>query len=187
MSPITHLLMGWTVANAAPALNRRDRALVTLAGVIPDLDGLGVVAEWWTRGAAQPLTWWSDYHHLLGHNLGFCLLTAGLAAGIASRRAATFLLAILNFHLHLLGDLAGSRGPEGEVWPIPYLLPFSADWQLAWPGQWALNAWPNFLITALLLGWTLRLAHRRGFSPLEMISTRADAIFVDALRRRFPR
>jgi hypothetical protein len=28
MSPITHFLMGWAVANSAPSLSKRDRALV---------------------------------------------------------------------------------------------------------------------------------------------------------------
>lgn len=44
MSPVTHFLTGWVLANAAD-LNRRDRAVVTLAAVVPDADGLGVVAE----------------------------------------------------------------------------------------------------------------------------------------------
>jgi len=91
----------------------------------------------------------------------------------------------LAFHLHLLGDLVGSRGPDGYQWPIPYLYPFSAQWTLAWPGQWELNAWPNILITALVLGITLYLAWKRGCSPLEMVSLKADAAFVTGLRKRF--
>jgi len=77
MSPVTHLLVGWLTANAVE-LNRRERACVTLAGVIPDVDGLGIVAEVVTKDSAHPLTWWSDYHHLLGHNLGFCLFVTEL-------------------------------------------------------------------------------------------------------------
>ncbi|MGO9084724.1 MAG: hypothetical protein ACLQBK_05815 [Candidatus Sulfotelmatobacter sp.] len=50
-----------------------------------------------------------------------------------------------------------------------------------------MNAWPNVAITIALLFGTLWLAWRRGFSPLEMISAKADAAFVEALRRRFPR
>ena len=34
---------------------------------------------------------------------------------------------------------------------------------------------------------TLWLAWLRGFSPLEMVSEKADAIFIAALRQRFPR
>ena len=70
MSPITHFLLGWTVASAAPSLNRRERAVVTIAGVIPDIDGLGIVAEILTRNSERPLNWWSEYHHAL-HNIGF--------------------------------------------------------------------------------------------------------------------
>jgi len=33
MNPITHFLLGWTVANADVSLSRRERAAVTLAGV----------------------------------------------------------------------------------------------------------------------------------------------------------
>ncbi len=95
------------------------------------------------------------------------------------------MLACVSFHLHLLCDLVGARGPDGEQWPVPYLLPFSNTWQLTWSGQWALNAWPNFLFTASLIALALWLAVKRGFSPLEMLSSRADAAVVAALRGRF--
>ena len=49
MRPITHLLMGWAVANSAPSLDKPERAMVTWAGVVPDIDGLGIVADWLTR------------------------------------------------------------------------------------------------------------------------------------------
>ena len=64
---------------------------------------------------------------------------------------------------------------------------FSSAVQLSWHGQWALNAWPNLVITIGLLLLTLELAWWRGFSPLEMISTKADLVFVAALQKRFPR
>ncbi|MBI3875182.1 MAG: metal-dependent hydrolase [Verrucomicrobia bacterium] len=182
---MTHFLAGWAVANAV-RLGRHDRALVTLAGVVPDADGLGIIAEIATRGSSHPLNWFSDYHHVLGHNLGFALLTALAAFALARDRCRTTALALASFHLHLLCDLLGARGPDGEQWPIPYLLPFSRAWQLTWPGQWALNAWPNFVITALLIALMFRLAWRRGYSPLEMFSPRADAVFVETLRRRWP-
>ncbi len=28
------------------------------------------------------------------------------------------LLVLFSFHLHLLGDLVGARGPDGDQWPI---------------------------------------------------------------------
>jgi hypothetical protein len=56
MSPITHFLTGWVVANSAH-LNRRDRFLVTLAGIVPDLDGLDIVAEIATENTSNFLPW----------------------------------------------------------------------------------------------------------------------------------
>ncbi len=184
MNPITHLLVGWGLANSAP-LNRLERACITLAGVAPDFDGLGIIVDVATQNSAAPTEWWGTYHHILGHNLAF-----GLAAGTATflvskgRWLATF-LALLSFHLHLFGDIVGARGPDGDQWPIPYLLPFSHEWQLAWSGQWELNAWPNFLITIVLLSITFYLAWGRGYSPIEMVSVRADRAFVATLRQRF--
>lgn len=182
---MTHLLLGWVTANVAP-LNRRERAMVTIAGVIPDADGLGLIAEIATRHSEKPLMWWSEYHHVLGHNLGFCLLVMVLASSFAQRRVLTAALVFVSFHTHLIGDLVGARGPDGEQWPIPYLAPFTQAWQWTWSGQWPLNGWPNMLITALLLGMTLWLARTRGYSPLELISSRANDSVVHALRKRFP-
>ncbi len=186
MSPVTHLLVGWVVANTAN-LNRQERTAVTVAGAASDLDGFGVIAEIFTRGSDNPLPWLSEYHHVLGHNLAFGLLVAGASALVATRRWKTAGLALLAFHLHLLGDLIGARGPDGYQWPIPYLLPLSNAWQWTWGGQWALNAWPNILITVAALGVTLTLAWQRGYSPLEMVSLSLDGHFVGALRHRFPR
>jgi hypothetical protein len=186
MSPITHFFMGWVVANTVPSLMKRERAFVTLASVVPDIDGLGIIAEKLSQNSSHPLNWWSDYHHLLGHNVGFALLVSVMAAAFGQQKFKVLLLAFLSFHLHLLGDLVGARGPDGDQWPIPYLLPFSNHMQLTWSGQWALNAWPNIVITSALIVTTVVLARARGFSPLEMFSTKADAAFVRALRNRFP-
>lgn len=182
MSPITHFLAGWALAHTAK-LNPRERMLVSVAGVIPDLDGFGIVVDLATRGATD---WWGHFHHELGHNLGFCLLVTVVFACLAKRKGVTALLVFLSFHLHLLCDIIGARGPDGDQWPIPYLEPFSHVPRLVWSGQWALNAWPNMLITAALIALALRWAWQRGYSPLEMVSTRADAVFVATLRRRFP-
>lgn len=185
MSPVTHFLTGWVLANTA-TLSRRDRALVTLAGIVPDVDGLGAIADILTRRSEHPLDWFARYHHSL-HNLGFALMVALLAYGLGNRRGKVAALAFVSFHLHLLEDVLGARGPDGYQWPIPYLMPFSSSVQVMWHGQWALNAWPNFAITLALLLVTFYSAWQRGYSPLEMVSSKADAVFVDALRRRFPR
>ena len=184
MNPVTHLLVGWTVANAT-TLTQRERALVAVAGIIPDVDGFGIVTDFLTRNSAQPLEWWGKFHHVLAHNLGFGLGVGVATFCLASHRWVAASLALLSFHLHLVGDLVGARGPDGDQWPIPYLSPFSQGWQLVWKGQWALNAWPNFVITGALLVLAFYLAWRRAFSPLELVSSRADQAFVKTLRGRF--
>lgn len=184
MHPITHLLTGWALANAF-RLERRERAVVTLAAVIPDIDGLGIIPELLTQGSAHPLTWGSDYHRLL-HNLTFCLAVSAAGMFFVKRRWKVGALTLLSLHLHLLFDLLGSRGPEdGYLWPVPYLWPFIRDREPAWNGQWAINAWPNIALTVLLLAAAFRLAWKRGFSPFELLSSKLDRLFVEALRRRF--
>jgi len=184
MNPASHLLLSWTVANAAD-ITRRDRALVTLSGIIPDIDGVGIIAELLTENTSMPLIWYSKYHHVLGHNLGLSLILAAAVFLFSINRRISAVLAFVAFQLHLLGDLVGSRGPDGYQWPIPYFFPFSTDWTLSWDGQWELNAWPNILVSLLLLGITLYLAWKRGHSPLEMISLKADTALVAQLRKRF--
>jgi hypothetical protein len=182
MSPITHLLIGWTLAESA-ALERRDRALVTLAGVVPDLDGAGILVDFAT-GRHPAVGAYTAYHHVLGHNLPAAIAFTGLVFCCARRRLVCAALSFLAFHLHLLGDLVGSAGPGGSLWTLAYLYPFS-DRAFVWDGQWELNAWPNLLVTVVLLALIGVWAVRRGRTPVELVSPRADAAVVRALRARF--
>jgi membrane-bound metal-dependent hydrolase YbcI (DUF457 family) len=183
MSPATHFLTGWVLATAV-GLNRRERAAVTVAAVIPDVDGLGMIPELLTRHSQHPLLWFSLYHHAL-HSLLFALVVSVGIFFLSNRRFAPAALALLAFHLHLLEDLVGSRGPDGFDWPIPYLFPFSHRWDWSWAGQWELNGWPNLVLTAGLLCMTLWMANRRGYSPVDLISPKADSRVVAAIRKRF--
>ena len=184
MNPITHFLAGWAVANVAD-LNHRERLAVTIAGVIPDIDAAGILVEKLTLESETPLLWWTDYHHVLTHNIGFCIVVCAMVFAVSRKKYTAMGLAALSFHLHLLGDIIGARGPEGYPWPIPYLLPFSNAWQITWEGQWEINAWPNVLITLTLLATAFYFAWKRGFSFLSFLSATADRIFVDTLRNRF--
>jgi inner membrane protein len=184
MSPVTHILIGWLVGNGG-TLEMRERTAITLAGVAPDLDGAGLVAEYLTRDGAHPLMWYSTYHHVLGHNLLFGMVVTLATLGFARDRWKTCVLSFFSFHLHLLGDIVGSRGPDGFEWPIQYLFPFSTKFQLCWQGQWELNAWPNFAITAVALLIALYVAWKKERSPVAMFSVSADQAFVKALRKRF--
>ena len=179
----THILTGWGLAESVGSLTRRERAAIVIAAAVPDIDGVGILAEIATRDAAAPLLWWTNYHHILGHNVFFAVIYATIAAALASPR--TGLLSFLGVHLHILGDVLGSRGPDNYQWPIPYLYPFHDEPQLVWEGQWYLNAAPNFVITGALIAMTLYLAWRRGYSIVGLVSERADAIFVNVLRQRF--
>jgi len=184
MSPITHLLAGWLVANGSRRFNRRERAVITLAGISPDIDGFGIAAEALTRNGGNPLLWWSNYHHVLGHNLLFGLFVALAAFLLTARNGKAAVFAFLSVNLHFLADFVGARGPGDDRWVIPYFLPFSPR-EFSWSGQWELNAWPNFVITGILIIATFYLAWKRGYSPLEIASPRADAAFVQTLRQRF--
>ena len=154
MSPVTHFLLSWTIANAPGETTRRDRALVAIGGIIPAIDGLGVVVDFVTRFTSEtPTRLFHTYHHEIGHNIGFAAFCTAAAFALASKgkRWTIAALVLLTFHLHLICDVAGSKGPDGSQWPIPYLLPFSDAWQITWAGQWELNAWPNLALTGALI------------------------------------
>jgi LexA-binding, inner membrane-associated putative hydrolase len=206
MSPVTHFFAGWMLASAFPSkqptsLTRREKILVVGAALVPDLDGAGIIPELLSRSTSHPLPWFSEYHHTL-HTLSFALLCTvaasfvvwsrrsqgtnpGRCAPTASRACLIATLVFVSFHLHLLCDLVGARGPDGYQWPIPYLRPFSSALQLSWHGQWFLNGWQNFLITAMLLATSLWIGWKYASTPLELASVRANEAFVHTLRRRF--
>jgi hypothetical protein len=58
VSPFNHAMLSWLAAQGLP--ERRDRRLVVLAGVAPDLDGLSVLG-----GLANYGRW----HHVVTHNV----------------------------------------------------------------------------------------------------------------------
>ena len=78
-----------------------------------------------------------------------------------------------------------ARGPDGNTWGIPYFLPFSDYVPLEVSWQWQLNAWPNFLITFLCLGFAVWAGLKRGRTFVEVFHLKADAAVVEVLRRRF--
>jgi len=185
MSPITHLLASWLVA-VHTTDNPRDCRLVALAGLAPDLDGLGLVLDMAGNVIrhTDSFYYYQMYHHSLLHGLPGALVTAGLLAVLARRRARVFLLGLIAFHLHLICDLLGSRGPEfGDFWPIYYLAPVANHPMWLWRGQWRLDGWQNQLITLGLLVWMFAFALKRGQSVVSVFSQRADAVFVQTLRK----
>lgn len=180
MSPVTHFLIGWSVGSLS-RVSRKERILVAIAGVAPDIDGIGLLFDLASRDSLHSA--WSRYHHVLAHNIIFALILSAFAYCLATRRSATALLTFASFHLHLLGDLVGSRAPD-EIWNIPYLLPFSGR-EFYWSGQWPLNSWQNLLITLAFVALGLYQGWYRGVSPVEVFSAQGNEQLVQALRGRF--
>ena len=204
MNPITHALISWGIANVPNNTTRRQRVLVTLAGIIPDVDGLGMLIDKSVGLFTEdPTRFYHQYHRVLGHNVVWAaLVVAGfvILAGPA-RRLLTAGLVAVTFHMHLVCDVLGARGPptmfspKGDIWGIPYFyVPFFgpniADdpnhplwWK--WEDQWELNAWPNMLITVLIMLFCAYMAVRAKRTILEVINLRLDGAVVNTIRARF--
>lgn len=179
MNLITHALIGWC-AGLHSCRPRAEVVAVAAASVIPDIDAFGALIDLARGGEAE---WFTAYHHKFGHCLPFCLLLVVLAW--LWRKNARLCLWIAGiFHLHLLCDLIGARGPDGYQWPVYYLFPFS-DRGLTWAYQWEINAWPNILLTVLLILSFLWQTASYGYSPLSLLSKSADRSFVETLQKRF--
>jgi hypothetical protein len=169
MNPIVHAELAWLCSQKLA--RRRDRILVTVAGIAPDLDGLTILGG---------LEAYASYHHLLFHGFPGALLTAACCALLARQKWQVTLLALFAFHLHLLCDLAGS----GPGWPIYYFWPVNRhEW--FWDGQWDLASWQNSTIglVATLACLACALVFRR--TVVELFSLKGDAAVTAALRARF--
>lgn len=186
MSPVTHFLLSWTLAERS-ATTRRERAWITFAGIAPDLDGLGLMVDVANQAFGRPESlWFEKFHHSLLHGLPGAALLLVAAALSGVRQGRTFLLLLASFHLHLLCDVVGSRGPSPkDIWSIDYLGPLSHAWNWSWSQQWPLNGWQNFTLSALLILGCLVRTVRTGVSPASLFSQRVDAIVVATLRRRW--
>ena len=184
MNPETHLLASWVIGAIATD-NERDCRLVALAGFLPDLDGLGLLVDAANRALGGRKTFFYEhYHHYLLHGLVGGILLTMLLTYFSRRKWRVALLTFLVFHLHLLCDLVGSRGPDPvDLWPLFYFGPFTKDPMWIWKGQWPLDAWPNRLLTVALFAWALWLAVGRGYSFVGVFSRRLDKVFVEVLRK----
>jgi hypothetical protein len=190
MAPATHLLASWIIA-AKTTDNPRDCRLVALAGVLPDLDGLGYVVDVFNSVVRNQRTeYYQQFHHLWLHGLLGAVATTAVLVCFARRRGRVAILALLAYHLHLLCDLIGSRGPDPtDLWPIFYLAPLTlhSSWLRmhsvwSWKYQWPLFGWQNSVISIVLFVWAMAMAIKRGDSIIGVFNRRADAVFVGKLR-----
>jgi hypothetical protein len=186
VSPLTHLVASWLAAVATTS-NPRDRKLVTVAGVLPDADGLGAVADVvgsWISGKECTFYYYQQYHHMLLHGWPGAIVISMLLTIFARQRGRVLLLCLLTYHLHLLCDLIGSRGPtSGDFWPIYYSEPVFRYPIWIWKHQWRLDGWQNQIIFVALFLASLWVAVKKGSSFVEVFSTRLDSVFVEVLRK----
>jgi len=167
VNPLVHGELSWL---AAQKLNdRRDRLLVTVGGVIPDLDGLSLL------GGVDAYARW---HHVLTHGALSAVLLCGVVTFFARNKLAVFLLGLAAFHLHLVCDLLGS----GPGWPLYYLWPFSRA-ETYWSGQWDLASWQNTLIGLVTTLLVLACAKPFGRTIVELFSVKYDADVVKVVRK----
>jgi len=146
---LTHAGIGWIVASLGPG-PRKDRWLIVLVSLLPDLDGIGIL---WS----EPV--YLATHRVVGHGLLFGSLLTGAVMVLADRRVVSAVLAAVSVQLHVLLDVVGTGGP-----PIRYLWPFSS-WGLTYDGHWTLAAWQNALVMGLTLLGVLATAWWRGRRP----------------------
>src|SRR5471030_3016805 len=100
MSRITHFLVGWTTLERTQPADR-DKALVVLAGLAPDLDGLGIIVDFATRtlGLAEA-NYYQEFHRVYGHGLPAALVIAAFVACVATNKWRAATGAFIAVHLH---------------------------------------------------------------------------------------
>jgi LexA-binding, inner membrane-associated putative hydrolase len=171
--PPIHLALSWLVGHRLR--HRRDRVLVTWAGVVPDVDA---ISRLWGIGA------YSRYHHVLAHGLVAAVLVALACWAAAKERWKVLVLALATFHLHLICDLLGS-GVDKEPWSITYLWPWS-DKEIYVTFGWDLSSPQNGLIWLAAVALTVWIGIKQGHTFAETFMTaHADAKIVEVLRKVF--
>lgn len=165
---VGHGQVGWFLARGC-GLEARDRKLVTVAAMLPDLDGLSILGGYDLYFRA---------HHVWLHSVFGALAFAAGAAVLARRKAAVAGLAFLGVALHVLSDGVGLLAVF-PLWPMSR--------RVFWPNgeSFAIAAVGEILVPAALLAAQLALARREGISILELLPPRAEGWLRRRWRDRF--
>ncbi|WP_221892300.1 metal-dependent hydrolase [Teredinibacter haidensis] len=184
ISPVAHLLISWPVSYALfKDTTKRERIILSVSGLSPDIDGFGLVVDFSTKILGVSTNYWSHFHHNL-HSLPFGIFVAVISMFFAKgRRVLIGCGSLLLFHIHLLCDLVGSKGSNGYQWPIPYLSPLHSGVNLSVSWQWELNAWQNILIAFIFSAINYSLIKIKRESPFELVSSRINNVVVSLVKR----
>lgn len=183
MAPQQHLVISWVLSNLGYD-KRRDRIVATVCGVIPDIDGLGIIIDKILGDGSY--YYYMSWHRKVGHSIVGVLVVAVLAYLICNRKVLPALVAGLTYVTHLLLDLVGSGGPDGDIWGSWLFWPFS-EYELSVGWQWGLNSWQNTGITGAFIVMMIMIAAKKRRTVLEVISVRLDRYCIDLISRMFGR
>jgi hypothetical protein len=170
MNPLVHQMTGSFLANARP-YSLRERRLIMLAALAPDLDGtcmfIGDLAK---------------YHHTVSHNVFFC---AGVSLAFAlynrARRIELFALCLVSSLLQILLDVLTNH----PTWPQQFLRPatgrnFTLESFLQVDNIAVIQTvWIQYPLMVLILGGAVVLWKRTGRTFLELFSPRFDKFITD--------
>jgi hypothetical protein len=192
-----HLILGWSIGEAAGLPTARLRRLVGLSGLMCDIDSLAYAGAMVFYGfdLDRASEVHGAIHHKYTHGVGFVVAMAAMMAayvllrgpgtradGVPAPKRWLGALAVGGLSLvagvvHLFSDLIGS----GRDWPLSPYWPFSdATWVLHW--SWRLDEWPNFVLFWILLVGVLLYGRYAGRSPIECIHYGLDRRIIRALQ-----
>lgn len=168
-----HAGLGWLIGAASPTSDRRLRVWCTAAALLPDVDAL-------TYLLGGPV--YDRFHHTFGHNIftgAACMLAAAWFFRDASTRTwlAAVTLVGVSFASHLLTDMKFSGWELHLLWPLNRKgFQFDPNLQL--------GHWLNIVLVAVLSVLPFVVARWRQSSPLEIVSSRLDRLFLNLFRRK---
>jgi hypothetical protein len=188
----SHLITSWFVAEACGLKSPRERRIVALSGLAPDIDSLAYVGAIVYFGFDKDLAFehvWEVIHHRYTHGLGFIVLTGivafmiaalsknDVAAGLSRRAVKVALLSMVVSAIHVFFDLVAG----GATWPVFPLWPLSDfAWALDW--SWTLADWPNSAILFACLAGMMMWARVAGRSPMESVNYGFERWFVAIIK-----
>jgi hypothetical protein len=163
MSPLIHLVTAWVIAIIFSS-KLKDRRIIVLCGIIPDIDGVFILfsTELFIR-----------YHHGFGHSYIFGIPLILILSYFSSEKLKTILFSIISFSSHLILDIIGTDWAINPLYPffyhdlkISHLISTQTIYLL-------IN--PIYAIIILIIMALITIERER--SPMEFISVKLDKIF----------